>query len=130
MTYFCYSEDFEPLVLHSSYRVICDLLWIDQILDGFTIVPISEKMFDCLTVQKLIQLYNNLGGEKKYTIKDYFVIQDLRKECVALVKEFEISTANAFEVSTQANWIDTRINVGLSVEGFTFTSGSPIPLKS
>jgi hypothetical protein len=130
MSYFCYSEDFEPLVLHASYRVICDLLWIDQILDGFTIVPISEKMFDCLTVQKLIELYQNLGGEKKYTVKDFFVIQELRKECVALVKGFEISTANGFETGAQAAWIDSRLERGLDAAGYTFKIGSNTPSKS
>jgi hypothetical protein len=129
MSYFCYSEDFEPLVLHASYRVICDLLWIDQILDGFTIVPISEKMFDCLTVQKLITLYENLGGEKKYTVKDFFVIQKLRNECVVLVKEFEISTANGFETGAQAAWIDSRLERGLDAAGYSFKSGSNIPKK-
>lgn len=130
MSYFCYSEDFEPLVLHASYRVICDLLWIDQILDGFTIVPISEKMFNYLTIQKLKTLYGNLGGEKKYTVTNHYAIQELRKECVALVQEFEISTANGFEVTTQAAWIDSRLERGLDATGYTFKIGSNTPSKS
>jgi hypothetical protein len=106
------------------------LLWIDQILDGFTIVPISEKMFNCLTVQKLITLYENLGGEKKYTVKDYFAIQELRNECVALVQAFEISTANGFETGAQAAWIDSRLERGLDAAGYSFKIGSNAPSKS
>jgi hypothetical protein len=129
MTYFCYSEDFEPLVLHASYRVICDLLWIDQITDGFTIVPISEKMFNGLTLRELIHLYGNLEGEKSYGIKDYSQAKNLRIECAALVKEFEISTANGFETGAQAAWIDSRLERGLVATGYTFKTGSNIPKK-
>jgi hypothetical protein len=126
MSYIGYSLNCRIFGKHESYKILCDLAYLEG-QENYSIAPVEDYyLFFTLPIQSLFKIYLQLGGEKAQFKSSSEVIaakQRIWKECKGLACGYPNSIIKSFELESQIGWVEQQAQKN----GYTYKAGSRSP---